>query len=705
MRQQIDKLATLILRFIIPALCFLIPIFFLPITPSFFEYNKTYLIFVLATLSLLAWTVRTITRRRIHFTVSPAAFPLLIVAAIYVLSSLLQSPNPYMSLINRTALVVSLTIIFFSVSTSQKNQDVVKYSLYGLAGGALFSSLFCLLQYFGVTYQIAPVDYFKDKIFNLNGGPLPQIIFNLIFLAPGLYLTAKSKNIADRLIFGFVTVFSFANILLQINIIATSGQKFVWPFLPFSIGYAMAIEVFKNIRTLLLGTGPETFLSTFTQLRPAFLNASPNWNIRYLTSSNELFDIITTTGLVSGVFWAMAFISSLTKASPYKKHKTQLSESSTLSTGSWILLAILAITNLVIPASPVILSLTYAALTLVTISLKLNSDDSTSDVNINILAVSNNSPQTNYEDVGKQNTPVNQFLIWLFALPSLVLIGYFWYFAARGYSASMATFKAIKSLNSNATESYSQQVRAYNLDPKNPTYRINFSQTSLALANSISSKKDLNDQDKTNISQLVQQAIREAKNATALNPRSVVGWENLANTYSQLINFAEGATDWTIASYNQAILLDPSNPSLRLNLGGVYLNLKDYDNASRFFSQAAELKPNWPNAHYNLSHAYQAAKNYTKALSEMRIVVQLVDPNSTDYQKAQDELKELEKQVPSATGKTPSPTATNPANPNIELATPTPIVSPATKITLPEGSGPEISPSVPSPTSSPTPKP
>ena len=331
-------------------------------------------------------------------------------------------------------------------------------------------------------------------------------------------------------------------------------------------------------------------------------------------------------------------------------------------------------------------------------NLKLADNPKVKDVVINLVAAPKN---------GSASQTANAILPWAYAALSTVLLGFFWFFAGRAYAAAIATKKAIDTLNTQAIESYNYQAKAYALDPTNPTYRINFSQTSLALANSLAQRQDLSDQDKQDLTKLVEQAIREAKNATQLDPTNVIVWENLASTYRQLINFAEGAQDWTIASYSQAIRLDPTNPALRLDLGGVLLTLKDYEGAIKLFEQAIDRKSDWANAHYNLSSAYKANENYPRALAEMRIVVQLLDPNSEDYQKAQDELKELEKMVPAATTPQQQQAAEEQANQaapdDIQLVTPTPIPSPTEQVKLPEDAAPEIPSPTPEEEPSPTP--
>jgi tetratricopeptide (TPR) repeat protein len=108
-----------------------------------------------------------------------------------------------------------------------------------------------------------------------------------------------------------------------------------------------------------------------------------------------------------------------------------------------------------------------------------------------------------------------------------------------------------------------------------------------------------------------------------------------------LINVAENADQWTIAALAQAIKNDPVNPRLRLELGGVFYSLGQYDQAIRFYQQAAELKPDWGNAFYNLSAAHKQKKEMVQAYDYLRQVIALVEPNTADYTKAQSELAEL----------------------------------------------------------------
>ena len=199
--------------------------------------------------------------------------------------------------------------------------------------------------------------------------------------------------------------------------------------------------------------------------------------------------------------------------------------------------------------------------------------------------------------------------------------------------------------------------------------------------------KELTDQDKQNIAQLIQQSIREAKIAVTLEPANTANWENLTLVYRSLINAAQGADQWTIAALSQAIMSDPVNPGLRIDLGGVYYALGKYDQAIRLFQQAAELKPDYANAYYNLSHAYLMKKEIASAYDAMRQTLSFTPQDSADYAKAKSELEELVKLLPKTNTPAASPEPVAPARTQLQVPSPAP--SPAAPVTLPAESGPE----------------
>jgi tetratricopeptide (TPR) repeat protein len=658
-----------IIRFHLPLLALLIPLFFLPITPDFFKFNKTYLIYTLATSALLFSSLKIINEKKINLNLSPTIISLLVLIILLVLSSIIQSPIKYISLTGQTALFTSFLILFLSItstiSSKEESKNIIKQTIYYLSATFFIVSVVKLLSYSGIL-ESTGITWLNSNLFDTTGGPIAFLGFSLPILPLLIYLGLKSKSKLLKILLLLSSATGLTAIIVTLIPIVTQLKTSPLPILPFSAGWSIAVDTFKNIRTGLLGTGPNTYLYAFTRLRPASLNLTELWNVRFSNSSSFILTLLTTVGLPATI----TFIFALTKPlQEIKKTKTKNLSEKAIFLGLLLHLIFLFF----IPENIIIITNAFIFLILAVILL----------------------PSKN-KVINMETKPV--ILPILLVIPTLILASFFWILASRSYAANFYTYKALELINTNAIESYNYQAKAYNLDPNNTTYRINFSQTSLALASTLAAKENPTDQDKKDINQLIQQAIREANNATQINPSDIIAWENLAQIYRQLINYADGARDWSIASYLQAERIDPTNPQLKLDIGGLFLSLNDPQEAIKMFSRAVEIKPNWANGYYNLAAAYKANKSDAKALEQMRIVVQLVDPTSDDYQKASNELKALEETV----GKQQNQPTTEDAQPtnnqtqNIELITPSPIPSPApeNKIVLPEDSAPII----PSPT-------
>ena len=240
---------------------------------------------------------------------------------------------------------------------------------------------------------------------------------------------------------------------------------------------------------------------------------------------------------------------------------------------------------------------------------------------------------------------------------------------------------------------YDNQAKAVQYNNYNEEFRRNFSQTNLLLANNIAGKPaaEISDQDRATIAQAIQASIQEAKAAVALNPQKVTNWQNLASVYRQIINVAENAPVWAISTYQQAIIRDPRNPALRLDLGGIFYLFQNYSEAQRLFEQAVALKPDWSNAHYNLAWAYYQQELYQPALEQMQIVVGLLDPatQEEDFKKSQKELEDFKAklQESQSQGQADEP-STDTQQTQLNLPTPPPAaVEP--KIELPNEASPE----------------
>jgi len=306
---------------------------------------------------------------------------------------------------------------------------------------------------------------------------------------------------------------------------------------------------------------------------------------------------------------------------------------------------------------------------------------------------------------GVRNTASSDFdlsfllpLYLVIVLFSFIFLTGFGYILGRSYLAEIYFKKALDGVVKNdAKQAYENMRQAIILNPYIERFRLNFSQLNLLLSNNIAAKasqpqeKDkkpsqLSEQDRQNISQAIQAAIAEGKAAISLNPQKAQNWENLAQIYQNIINIAQGADVWTISSYQRAIVADPQNPVYRLNLGGVYYSLGNFEEASKIFEQAVILKPDWPNAYYNLAWANFQKQKYQEAVSAMENVIKLLDPkkDKNDYEKAKKELEEFKKKLPQEEKQATEEGKTQP-----KLTLPSPIPTTTPQIQLPKEASPE----------------
>ena len=79
-------------------LAFLVPLFFLPFTSEFYEFNKNMLLIVSAFILLVLWLLKMALERKITFRKTVLDLPVLILAGVFILSSFFNAPNKWETL-------------------------------------------------------------------------------------------------------------------------------------------------------------------------------------------------------------------------------------------------------------------------------------------------------------------------------------------------------------------------------------------------------------------------------------------------------------------------------------------------------------------------------------------------------------------------------------------------------------------------------
>ncbi len=652
----------------------LFPLFMLPITTNYFEFNKLALLVVSVSLLILCWIVATVANRSLRLHFSPFALPLLGYGLYYFISSFVMTPNtPAEALMGRGSLFLALALFVILTDTLVDSRKFIRHSLYALIGSGTVLGIIALFQSFGfglsnLINKVVGTSLPDTLAFSPAGSSIALMTFLAPIIVLALFLAFTKTDAAEKISLFILSAIMSAAFVVTL-VFAFPGKETAPVFLPLGAGYNVAIETLKNPKTALLGVGANSFAVAYNQFRPISMNVGDYWNLRFSASSSELLQIITTVGVIGlGLFiW---LISVMVKTAKVDLRSTQAKAIKIIAFGLLLIFALM-------PGTYVLFFAFYVCLLLWGLQCKFSALIPTREINLEG-EVNSTQPQT-LKLIGIY-TPV---------ILLLAAIGATGFFGGKAYAAEVSFKQALDAAAKNdGLATYNLERQAILQNAYVPRYRRAYAATNLALANSIAANKNLTDQDKQNVAQLIQQAIREAKVAASLEPENVNNWENLTLIYRSLINAAQGADQWTVAALSQAIQTDPTNPSLRVDLGGVYYSLGKYDQAIRLFQQATELKSDYANAYYNLSHSYLQKKDVITAFDYMQQTLSLTKADSADYTKAKGELEELSQQLPKTeAAKVDASKQTAPAK--TELQAPSPAPSPTNNVTLPQDSGPE----------------
>ena len=715
------KLFDRIIHYSLFIIIFFFPFFFLPVTQEFFLTNKLYLLVFVALFLLLISTIKIAVTKKISW--QKGAFDNLLVLFLLSLaiSIILSSPNKIQALLNPNfgfLTFFSLTILYFylsrfslnlhqspSISTNlhksphlhqspistnlHKSPLISTYLHLSLSISSFLLSLFTIIFFFQPFKNVdlpQSLQFLKNPSFTPIGSQLDLAIFLGFFLIYGLTRIFEKKRIAtDVFSYLWLSVILIALSLtlyslikpISTNLNQSPSISNLLP--PFRLSWYAAVEILKNPKTAFFGIGVDNFASIFTRVKDIVYNQSNLWQVfSFNFSRSAILHLFTETGILGLLVFSLLIFSVL-KQLIFTNLNQSPSISINLNKSLLISFIYLLICLFIFPPSLI----TWFLLFLVMAEL--------SSINV----INHVSTQTDEIDL----TNVLPFYIAIILSSFAFIIGVS-YLVGRSYLAEIYFKKALDGIVKNdAKQAYENMRQAIILNPYIERFRLNFSQLNLLLANNIAAKASqqpqgknqkpyqLTEQDRQNISQAIQAAIAEGKAAAViLNPQKAQNWENLAQIYQNIINIAQGADVWTVSSYQRAIVADPQNPVYRLNLGGVYYSLGNFEEASKIFEQAVILKPDWPNAYYNLAWANFQKQKYQEAVSAMENVIKLLDPkkDKNDYDKAKKELEEFKKKLPQEEKQATEEGETQP-----KLTLPSPIPTTTPQIQLPEEASPE----------------
>ncbi len=578
----------------------LFPIFFLPFTQDYYDTNKWYLLTAGSGILLGLWGVRIMMTRTITISLGMTTKAIGLLGLASLASLLVRSPNKVEALLSPFGVGTLLAITLFTLIGDTVVNEKTKHLLQQVISASVsIAGLIAIYQFFGLGKFVLPNSPFVQNPLWTPVGASVGLVTMLAVTIPLVLAEIGTHHRAGHdtpMVIGVVM-----GIACAIGMALTIYQA--WPLwstttIPFWASWPILLESYKYAPQTLFGVGVENFLAAFTQGRPILLNTTPLWSTRFTSSSSMLFHIAT----VYGTLGLAAFLYFLKHLMFPDKKAGQL------------------------PSMWVRISLMAAALSLILLPPSFPAF-----LMIVVILWTTQPPRLFHWSLSQANLAIIPGII------ILVVAGVFSYGLVRTYMAENSFARSLAKLDArDGTGAYNLQIDAISKNPAISRYHMVYSQTNIALAsNLVNTATDSATQLAT---ELIQQAIREAKLAVNLAPNNIVAWENLADIYQTLTGATKGADQWTIASYQQALQLDPTNPVLRLRLGGAYVAMQQFDRARDSYIASISLKQDYANAYYNLSFVYKQQKQFLLAAQVLNETQKYVTPGSDDATRIEKEI-------------------------------------------------------------------
>ncbi|MEA2056737.1 MAG: tetratricopeptide repeat protein [Patescibacteria group bacterium] len=611
----------------------LLPILILPFTGNFISETKLYLI-IWATLLLgLAFFFRSFRKNSWEFVLSPTTLPLFLFAASTLASILFTQNYPVENLLGVGGVYLGLSIIGL-LAPSLTNKSSAKLFTKILTVTAVILSITSLLETVGwgpssLLTKIVGIRIESSNGFSLAGSSLVAIQFLAMVLVGQLVEVIKNKKISA---FHVITI-PLVIFGLGLNVWTTFISGETLNINPLSSSWSIAIDSLRTPKSALIGQGPAGYSNAYNIYKPNWINGKDFWQTTFNTGANLPLALIVQVGLVGLAAWILLVIGFL------RKIKDKNFRSSPLT---WMLLTTF-IFQLILPPNYLLLGIQGLLLAFWAVTYKKYFPS------FNLSPLSINLEKTNQANADNEKSRFENLLNLLVNGSLTIGVLALFYFTGKTYASSYHMLESQKALIENdGVAVYNHQSQTVFHNPYLDYNRRSYALTNLQIALALSSKTDATDEEQNQVTQLVQQAVREARAATNIDPNDAANWRVLGQVYQELIGGVEEADQWATNAYVSAIQKAPTDPMLRMNLAGIFANQEKVEQAANLYSQAIQLKPDLPSPYFYLGQIQQQQEQFVQAKQSWQTALQLLDKDSADYQTLKQGIEQLDEVIKQA---------------------------------------------------------
>jgi len=378
----------------------------------------------------------------------------------------------------------------------------------------------------------------------------------------------------------------------------------------------------SSTKTLLIGTGTETFAFAFYQHRPSGHNLTSEWDFLYNKAHNEYLNFLATTGIL-GLGTYMLFIGTFIywylRATVQRSHNdTHDRELLTLTHAifaGWISLLITNFFGFSVVIGQVFFFL-FPALCILLLESKDQMRETTATLS-DTPAFLTFLPVT----IQTRSLAVARAVVVLVGLVGVIATCIYWYadvLYAQGYhlGRSGSGVKAVQYI-----------AQAIALNPREPLYHDELSGNYAALSLAAYQNKQA-----TEAAELSQLALLESNKALSTSPKNVNFWKTRTKIFYTLSSIDPALNDSAIEALKQASLLSPNDPKIYYNLAILTGRTGNTEAAIAYLLKAKELKKNYRDVYFALYVFYTEMKKPVDAKTILVDYVTNIDAQDKDFQ-------------------------------------------------------------------------
>lgn len=667
----------------------LVPLFVVPSNTDPLELPKVFLFSILTLVALVAWLLKVITGKEQRFKRTAYDIPV-VLFALFTLIATIFSVYRFRSMAGVSGYyadslfsVIFLVLFFLVVSQNIRREQIAKllWAFFVSAGVIL---IFNVLQAFGLF--VLPWNFTKIVSFNAvaNSSVTMSVYLAITALLAVYVLLAKTElaavKTAERIgliavivlsfflqlmydqqvgwiamMLGLVLLVVFLNvtrrhmpstwliiptILIGFSLLAMfiNTQALLRANiggdvqLPVSVGWQSTLDIVKS--KPLFGWGPETFDASFAQHRPDAFNMSPLWELRFIKSSNQWFQVAVGTGILGLLAFAgIAVLLVVQSGRMVVRGNASISH-------WWQRFGLFALALIVVFASFMTAFNFILALLLwacIALSVVLRDEKATKSNTVSV--AKNNS---------RQPTAASFFPSLGFSV--VVILGIvFIYFAARIWWADALVNRANRMIERQEDLEKVRTSLSTSIELNPYEYATYFDlANNLLVQAQLGAQKEAPDVNQLRV--LLSGAVASAQTGAAKYKANPDASYALAKLYSDIDALTAATSEQAVAAFTEAIQREPNHPKLHMELGQYHLGsariLQTQADAAEDEAEKSDLSGRASQALSSAKAEFEKAVALKSDYTDAKLNIALVMRVQGEGDKAVAYLEELSAQMP-----------------------------------------------------------